>query len=152
VVLLPTAISTPEQARPTETLAPTRTAAPTNTAAPAPTATPKSVGPACTNGEVDPGAVISEPRANARLARGPIAVRGTADRPNSTGYEFQLHSPAQPAGVFSWKQTWDTARVKGDLLWTWDARGLDPGPYMLRLRVKLNDGNFKDCDVPVTLE
>jgi len=115
-------------------------------------ATPKSVGPACANPEVDPGAVIVEPRANARLAHGQIAVRGTADRPDSTGYEFQLHSPAQPAGAFSWNQTWDAARVRDGLLWTWDARTLAPGQYMLRLRVKLNTGNYKDCDVPVTLE
>jgi serine/threonine-protein kinase len=137
---------------PTLTLAPTAT--PRATASPASTGTPTRpppVGMACTNAERVEGAAIVAPAANARLKRGPIAVRGTADLPNMTEYEFYVRDPGQPPEAFAWRDS-RPDRVQDGLLWTWEAGDLTPGPYTLRLRVKLNNGQHKECDVPITLE
>jgi hypothetical protein len=137
---------------PTLTLAPTATLRPT--ARPAPTSIPTSSPPAamaCTNAERVEGAAIVAPAANARLKRGPVPVRGAADLPGMTEYEFYVRDPGQPPDAFAWRDA-RAATVRDGLLWTWDTGSLAPGEYTLRLRVKLNNGQYKDCDVPVTLE
>jgi serine/threonine protein kinase len=137
---------------PTLTLAPTATLRAATSLAPTGTPTrPPTPGMACTNAERAEGAAIVSPAANARLKRGPIPVRGAADLPGMTEYEFYVRDPGQPPEAFAWRiARADT--VKDGLLWTWDTGNLAPGQYALRLRVKLNNGQHKDCDVPVTLE
>jgi serine/threonine protein kinase len=131
---------------PTATLKPTATPAPTGSPTPRPTP-----GMACTNAERLAGAAIVSPGANARLKRGQVPIRGTADLPGMTEYEFYVRDPGQPPDSFAWRVA-RADSVKDGLLWTWNAADLAPGQYMLRLRVKLNNGQYKDCDVPVTLE
>jgi hypothetical protein len=153
VVVATTRAPAPVALEPTFTLEPTGTLAPPDTPAPSdtPASAPAPAGPACSNPEWVQGAVITEPRAGAVLQRGPIAVLGTADLANSTEYELYVHDPAQGPDDFSWRAN-SAAKVKDGLLWTWEAGELAPGRYELRLRVKLNTGNYKDCVVPVTLE
>jgi serine/threonine-protein kinase len=142
-------VTTPAPAvTPSTTLVPTKTPAPTFTTAPSDT--PRPAGPACTNPGFSQGATITEPAANASLQRGPIVVRGTADLPNSVGYEFQYRS-ADRADEFHVIDGW-SGRVQDKPLGTWNASALPAGNYVLRLRVNLRDGNYKDCDVPITLQ
>ena len=149
----PTATSQPGVARPvgTATLAPQPTTPPT----PMPTYLPPTqtgASVACQNIDFVPGAVISEPAANAVLSRGPVAVRGTADLQGSTGYEFQYRGEGDRVDDFHFVTEWIGERVKDGELGVWDTSKLPRGSYVLRLRVKLRDGNYKDCDAPIRLE
>ena len=107
---------------------------------------------ACQNAEFVPGAVINEPAANAVLKRGAIAVRGTIDLQSSIGYEFQYRGEGDRVDDFHFAMERVGGRVKNGELGVWDATKLPQGKYVLRLRVKLHDGNYKDCDVPIRLE
>jgi eukaryotic-like serine/threonine-protein kinase len=115
-----------------------------------PTATGSSI--ACQNADFVPGAVINEPAANAVLRRGPVALKGTADLQGGTGYEFLYRADWDSADDFHFVMERVGGRVKDGELGVWDTSKLPGGNYILRLRVKLRDGNYKDCDAPVRLE
>jgi serine/threonine-protein kinase len=135
---------------PTSTRAPdpTRTPVPERTATVPPSPAPR--GPACTNPDAAAGAVITEPTARAELPIGTITLRGSARLPGSTGYEIRYRRQDENnAHVISGFP----GQVDGDELGVWDPGQLKlpAGAYILTLRVKLADGNYKDCDVPITL-
>lgn len=138
-------------ARPTETLAPTITVAPTSLPVSTATATSPPAQAACINAGWQVGATIYQPRANTALPRGKITLRGLADLPNSDAYQLRLYrlpNTADNAAVI-------VQEIKGKAngnLGTLDASNLPPGSYLLRLRVLFPDRNYKECDVPITLE
>jgi hypothetical protein len=68
-----------------------------------------------------------------------------------TEYEFYVHDSSMPPDTFAWRDS-RPAAVRDGLLWTWATGDLAAGSYTLRLRVKLNSGQYKECDVPVTLD
>ncbi len=145
LTIKPTTLSTVTQAPPQ-----TRTPTPEHTAPPPPSPTLPPSGPACTNDDAVPGAAIVQPAANAEVPIGKITLRGTADLPGSTGYEFQYRRRDDPVFHVIWGST---GKVKDDVLGAWDTSvsGLPAGSYILKLRVKLDTGQHKDCDVPITL-
>lgn len=157
VVLTPKITLFPS-AGPTVTQAPlpTSTTAPVPTVAPSSTATAIPMTAACQNAEAVPGASIVYPAANTQLAGGKIAIRGTANLPTSTEYEFQYRSEERDAPNrfhFIDGSTHEGKVDNGELgVWDTSAIPLPPGAYILKLRVKLNDGNYKDCDVPIVLK
>lgn len=138
-------------AGPTQTLVPTATAAPTNTPAPAATATSPPDQAACTNAGWQTGAVIYQPKANAALPRGKIALRGVADLPNSDAYQLRLYRQPNTADNAALIVQELKGKANGNL-GTLDTGNLPPGSYLLRLRVLFPDRNYKECDVPITLE
>jgi serine/threonine-protein kinase len=156
--IVPPKITPTPMPRATVTPAPT----PSVTIAPqwSPTApassTPTPAGPACQNPDAVPGASIVRPAAGAQLPIGPITIQGTADLPNSIEYEFQYHAEAQdqPGHFHYIDGSTNRAKVANGVLGIWDPRKLNlaPGDYTFRLRVKLANGNHKDCDVPLILK
>lgn len=150
-----TATATPVLIPPTVTIAPvSRTPEWTVTATPS--ATPMPPRSACRNPDAVPGVNIVQPAAGAQLPIGPITIRGTANLPESTAYEFQYRvaKNAKPDEFHYIDDSTHTDKVTDGELGVWDPRklSLGPGDYTLKLRVKLADGNFKDCDVPITLK
>lgn len=137
--------------------APTATLAPSLTPAPRPTLTqalpsPTSASVACRNSDFVPGAVINAPAANAALSRGAIVVRGTAALPDSVGYELLYRGEREKANDFHFVMARAGERVEAGELGVWNTAALPKGSYVIRLRVKLRDGNYKDCDAPIRLE
>lgn len=149
-VVEPTA-TIPQVIRPTETLAPTITVAPTNTPASTATATSPPDQAACINAGWQTGAAIYQPRTNAVLPRGKVVLRGMADLPNSIAYQLRLYRLPNTADNAALIVQEIEGKANGNL-GTLDVGNLPPGSYLLRLRVLFPDRNYKECDVPVTLE
>lgn len=156
VAVLPATEPPTVAVKPTSTQAPTPTAAPTYTIAPPVTPTPAPAVAACRNAESDPGAIVVSPAANAQLPSGKVTIRGTASLPNSIGYEFQYRSEDRdpPDGFHFIDGSTRMERIANGELGVWDTShpALPPGRYIFKLRVKLNNGQHKDCDVPVLLK
>jgi serine/threonine-protein kinase len=132
---------------------PSSTTAPERTPTTPPTATTPA--PACNNPDAVPGATIVYPPANAQLQAGQIPIRGTANLPNSAGYEFQYRLAGdKPDGFHVIDGSAQTGKRDNSELGVWDTSKfkLPTGAYVLKLRVKLADGNYKDCDVPIILK
>ncbi len=157
VVALP-ATSTEEPVSATATFAqqPTR-ASPTPvtpTVTRPPTAPPDA--PQC-NVKVDAPSMVAfyAPLANAKLKRGPIPLRGIVDFQEGARYQVHYEVRVHPSGnceASSNTVVNEPVRQKQGSLGVWDASAATPGPYCLELRSVLNDGNYKVCNVLVTLE
>ena len=153
----PTSMPTPTPSstlKPTSTRAPTFTPVPTTpiptrptstyTPTPTHTLTPEDwVIPECS----DPGACLTYPTVNAEL-KGRVEISGTANTDNFDYYKFEYRRE----GVSKWAtlQTFKEPVTDG-LLGFWDTSTLSAGDYWFRLEVVREDGNYKRCEVPVTI-
>ena len=153
----PTLMPTPTPSstlKPTSTRAPTFTPVPTTpiptrptstyTPTPTHTLTPEDwVIPECP----DPRACLTYPTVNAEL-KGRVEISGTANTDNFDYYKFEYRRE----GVSKWAtlQTFQEPVTDG-LLGVWDTSTLSAGDYWFRLEVVREDGNYKRCEVPVTI-
>lgn len=143
----PTAEPTPDvTATPTPTPRPRATPRPlepTPTVALSPTA-PPIVAPSCPDGR----AVILEP-GNGQRINGAVTLIGTAQSENFEYYKIEF-KPAGASGDFSFYLRRDTPVINGPL-GSWNAAGLPPGAYELRLVTVDVTGNFGQCTVQVSV-
>ena len=84
---------------------------------------------------------------NAEL-KGRVEISGTANTDNFDYYKFEYRRE----GVSKWAtlQTFQEPVTDG-LLGVWDTSTLSAGDYWFRLEVVREDGNYKRCEVPVTI-
>lgn len=141
--------TSPPTATPTMTPTPRPRATPRPTPTiPPPTPTPEAAGaavapPVCPDGR----AVLIEPGAGQRI-NGAVQVIGTAQTDSFQYYKLEF-KPAS-AGDFSFYLRRETP-VQNGSLGVWDASGLPPGDYVLRLVTVDITGNFGQCTVQVTV-
>ncbi len=140
---------TPTPPNPTETPTITSTPRPRATPRPLPTVlpvspTPEVAAPVCSDGR----AILIEP-GNGQVVNGPVQVIGTAQTENFEYYKIEF-KPAGAPGDFSFYLRRDVA-VFNAPLGVWDASGLPPGAYSLRLVTVDRTGNYGSCTVQVTV-
>lgn len=136
----PTITPTP---RPRATMRPTPTPPPPTVTAP--TAAVVAVAPpACP----DSRAVLIEPGVGQRI-NGAVQLVGTAQTEGFEYYKIEF-KPAAGGGDFGFYLRRETP-VQNGPLGVWDASGLPPGDYILRLVTVDNTGNFGQCSVQVTV-
>ncbi len=155
VFLLDTPTPTPLPATETPTATPTGTPrpratprpvedTPTPTAAPVTPTAPPVVRASCP----DLRAVIIEPGAG-QVVNGPVTVIGTAQSENFQYYKIET-KPAGSPGDFGFYLRRDSP-VNNAPLGVWDASGLPPGEYLLRVVTVDITGNFGECTVRVVV-
>ncbi len=91
---------------------------------------------------------ITSPRTQSRIC-GDVRISGTATDPDFEYYKFEI----QPKGAADWAflSRFDTPVSNGILWENWNTRAIQPGEYLIRLRVVKNDGNYTQPDAQVDL-
>ena len=82
--------------------------------------------------------------------RGQVAIQGTADIPGFDFYKLEVGAGSAPR---SWAVVGElhTNTVVDGLLGTWDSTVARKGTWTVRLVVVDKTGNFKSCQVTVTV-
>jgi hypothetical protein len=145
VLLQPTPTPTTGSPTPTFTPRPTRTPRPTQTPEVTLTPTPEPV--VLPNCPID-GARLTYPTVNAGL-KGVVEIRGSANIDDFDYYKFEFCSE----GATEWSFIQDFKEPVADgILGSWNTAGLPAGSYRFRLVVVMEDGNYEECEVQVTIE
>jgi hypothetical protein len=97
-----------------------------------------------------PTVAISSPKAG-DILRGQVNIIGTTSDPNFLSAELEFAYASAPTETWFPLQTLSQP-VFDSPLYTWDTMVITDGSYILRLRVFLNDGTFRDVTVPVTVQ
>jgi hypothetical protein len=97
-----------------------------------------------------PAIAISSPKPGEFL-RGQVNITGTTSDPNFLSAELDFSYASAPVETWFPIQTLSQP-VFDSPLYTWDTTLITDGSYILRLRVFLNDGTFREVTVPVTLQ
>ena len=82
------------------------------------------------------------------MLEGAVEIRGTANIDNFDYYKFEFRP--EEATDWSFVQSFEEP-VVDDSLGIWDTSTLSAGDYWFRLQVVQIDGNYKRCEVPVTI-
>ncbi len=94
---------------------------------------------------------ISSPGAGARVS-GSVPIVGTAADPNMQYYKLEIGAGTNPSEWTTFGTT-HSGPVTNGTLETLSAGALAPGPYVIRLVVVMQDGNFSNpYTVPITIE
>jgi hypothetical protein len=97
-----------------------------------------------------PTVAISSPKPGDVL-RGQVNIIGTTSDPNFLSAELEFAYASAPTETWFPIQTLSQA-VFDSPLYTWDTTVITDGSYILRLRVFLNDGTFREVTVPITVQ
>ncbi|MHB8621169.1 MAG: FxLYD domain-containing protein [Chloroflexota bacterium] len=102
-----------------------------------------------------PLAALTSPTAGEHV-KGIVAIDGSADWPNAAPpYNFQSYAVQWGAGTdpshFNVISS-PTSPNAGGQLATWDVSALPDGPYIVRLKVANNTGNYAEVRVPVIVD
>jgi len=141
----PTATSTPTRIRPTPLPVVILTEQ-VPTPVPTPPPPPPPPPPFCPNSL----ARLTSPGQNA-VVSGTVQIMGTADLPNFDYYKIEYAPAGSPT---EWALITDLRRstVKDGLLDSWNTTNFPNGPYLLRLMVVDNTGNYPEpCEVSVVV-
>lgn len=92
-------------------------------------------------------AAISTPAAD-QVLRGLVQVEGTADALNFASAELAFSYGGDSTNTWFVIQELDQP-VLGGALAAWDTNSISDGEYVLRLRVRAQDGNYQDVTVAV---
>jgi hypothetical protein len=97
-----------------------------------------------------PTVAVSSPKPG-DILRGQVNIIGTTSDPNFISAQLEFSYAAAP--VETWFPIQTLSQPVFDApLYTWDTTTLTDGSYILRLRVYLNDGTFKEVTVPFILQ
>jgi len=83
-----------------------------------------------------------------QVVQGQVAIMGTSDMPNFSSAEVAFAYDPNLLGTWFLVQTSGQPIAEG-LLATWDTTSITDGDYVLRLRVFLLDGTFREATVAV---
>lgn len=97
-----------------------------------------------------PTVAISSPKAE-EVLRGQVNIIGTTSDPNFISAELEFAYASAPTETWFPIQTLSQP-VFDSPLHTWDTTVITDGSYILRLRVFLNDGTFREVTVPITVQ
>ena len=102
--------------------------------------------------QVTPPLAITAPLAGDVL-RGEITITGTMDIENFISAQLDFGYASNQAGNWFTLQTFSQPVLPaGSALAVWNTAAISDGDYVLRLRVNLNDGSFKEVTVPVKVQ
>ncbi|HUI89823.1 MAG TPA: hypothetical protein VLX61_13985 [Anaerolineales bacterium] len=94
--------------------------------------------------------VITAPTAG-QILRGQVSVTGTTDIANFASAELDFAYASDSTGTWFLLQTFSQP-VANATLATWETTSIGDGDYILRLRVRLEDGSFQDATVRIRVQ
>lgn len=97
-----------------------------------------------------PPITITSPIAG-EVLRGQVTITGTTDIPNFLSAQLDFTYASTSAGNWFTLQTLSQPALNAALA-VWDTISITDGDYILRLRVTLADGSFRDVTVPVRIQ
>ncbi len=89
--------------------------------------------------------------ADGQVLRGQVSVTGTTDVPGFASAELDFAYPSQSTGTWFLIQAFSQPAANSTLA-TWDTTLISDGDYVLRLRVALQDGTFRDATIKIRIQ
>jgi len=83
-----------------------------------------------------------------QVLRGQVSITGTTDIPNFASAELDFAYASNSTGNWFPIQVFSKSEVNSTLV-TWDTTSISDGDYILRLRVVLQDGTFRDATIQI---
>ena len=96
-----------------------------------------------------PPIAITSP-APEEILRGQVTITGKVDVPSFVSAQLDFAYASNPTDTWFTIQTFSQPLVDSTLA-TWDTTSITDGDYLLRLRVKFEDGTFQDVTVPIKI-
>ena len=96
-----------------------------------------------------PPIAITSP-APEEILRGQVMITGKVDVPSFVSAQLDFAYASNPTDTWFTIQTFSQPLVDSTLA-AWDTTSITDGDYLLRIRVKFEDGTFQDVTVPIKI-